>query len=201
MEDVMSSQPPRTPETFEELTRAINLLKARTIPGRLNADGEVHLTEALGALPSVEDAEAWYPVLTEALARLRDAGGEPAEPPQVPQTAKQLKAAIELLQQATRPEGIGSRTARVRLHQLMGGIFPSPTTAARWQAALQARVDTLAGPRVPAKPAASGRKPDKKRPGGPPVFERSRAEPTIAVTRRPVSDKLRPKVIPPKPGT
>ena len=198
----MSSQPPRTPETFEELTRAINLLKARTIPGRLNADGEVHLTESLGALPSVEDAAAWYPVLTEALARLREAGGEPAEPPTVPQTAKQLKAAVELLQQAARPEGIGSRTARVRLHQLMGGIFPSPTTAVRWQAALEARMEALAGTRVPVKPAAGGgRKPDKKRPGGPPVFDRSRSEPTIAVTRRPVSDKLRPKVIAPKPGS
>lgn len=199
----MSSQPPRIPETFEELTRAINLLKARTIPGRLNADGEVHLTESLGALPSVEDATAWYPVLTEALARLREAGGEPAEPPQVPQTAKQLKAAIELLQQATRPEGIGSRTARVRLHQLMGGIFPSPTTAVRWQAALEGRMEALSGPRTPARPATGGggRKPDKKRPGGPPVFERSRTEPTIAVTRRPVSDKLRPKVIAPKSGS
>ena len=198
----MSSQPPRTPETFEELTRAINLLKARTIPGRLNADGEVHLTESLGALPSVEEAEAWYPVLTEALGRLRAAGGEPAEPPQIPATQKQLKAAIELLQQAAKPEGIGSRTARVRLHQLMGGIFPSPTTAVRWQAALESRMEALMGPRVPAKPAAGGggRKPDKKRPGGPPVFERSRPEPTIAVTRRPVSDKLRPKIVVPKTG-
>ena len=198
----MPSQPPRIPETFEELTRAINLLKARTIPGRLNADGEVHLTEALGALPSVEDAAAWYPLVTEALTRLREAGGEPAEPPQVPQTQKQLKAAIELLQQAAKPEGIGSRTARVRLHQLMGGIFPSPTTAVRWQAALESRMEALMGPRVPAKPAAGGggRKPDKKRPGGPPVFERSRAEPTIAVTRRPVSDKLRPKIVVPKTG-
>ncbi len=198
----MPSQPPRIPETFEELTRAINLLKARTIPGRLNADGEVHLTEALGALPSVEDAAAWYPLVTEALTRLREAGGEPAEPPQVPQTQKQLKAAIELLQQAAKPEGIGSRTARVRLHQLMGGIFPSPTTAVRWQAALESRMEALMGPRVPAKPAAGGggRKPDKKRPGGPPVFERSRPEPTIAVTRRPVSDKLRPKIVVPKTG-
>ena len=198
----MPSQPPRIPETFEELTRAINLLKARTIPGRLNADGEVHLTEALGALPSVEDAAAWYPLVTEALTRLREAGGEPAEPPQVPQTQKQLKAAIELLQQAAKPEGIGSRTARVRLHQLMGGIFPSPTTAVRWQAALESRMEALMGPRVPAKPAAGGggRKPDKKRPGGPPVFERSRPEPTIAVTRRPVSDKLRPTIVVPTTG-
>lgn len=198
----MSSQPPRIPETFEELTRAINLLKARTIPGRLNADGEVHLSDALGALPSVEDAAAWYPVLTDALVRLREAGGEPAEPPQVPQTQKQLKAAIELLQQATKPEGIGSRTARVRLHQLMGGIFPSPTTAARWQAALEARVESLSAPRSPGRPASGGggKKPDKKRPGGAPVFERARTEPTIAVTRRPVSDKLRPKIVGPKTG-
>jgi hypothetical protein len=197
----MSSQPPRIPETFEELTRAINLLRARTIPGRLNADGEVHLTAALGVLPSVEDAQVWAPVLTEALERLREAGGEPAEPPQLPQTQKQLKAAIELLQQSVRPEGISSRTARVRLHQLMGGIYPSPTTAIRWQAALEAHMAAQLAPRAPASAGGGNRRADKKRPGGPPVFERSRVEPTIAVTRRPVSDKLRPKVITPKTGS
>ena len=96
----MRPQPPLIPETFEDLSRALHLLMARTIPKRLDAEGLLLLTDMLGAEPSVEEAALWYEVLTASLLALRERGDEPTEPPQIPKKLQALKESIELLRQA-----------------------------------------------------------------------------------------------------
>lgn len=198
----MRPQPPLIPETFTELSRALHLLMARTIPKRLDAEGLLLLTDMMGAEPTPEEAALWYDVLTESLRAMRAAGLEPAEPPQIPKKLQALKESIELLKQAAEPGGIKSRHSRVRLYQMMGNISPAPETATRWRAVLEQRLEEKTAPRAPAvsskKPPARGSKGKfggkaGSKPGGfakPPMKSQS-PEPEVAVIRRRVvSPKL-----------
>jgi hypothetical protein len=200
----MRPQPPLIPETFEQLSRALHLLMARTIPKRLDAEGLLLLTDIVGAEPTVEEAALWYDVLTESLRALREAGLEPAQPPQIPKKLTALKESIELLKQSAEPGGIKSRHSRVRLYQMMGNVSPAPETAARWRAFLEQRLEEKTTPRPPAvsskKPPARGKGKFAGKPGGggkpgaggkPPLMKSQSPEPEVAVIRRRVvSPKL-----------
>lgn len=194
----MRPQPPLIPETFEDLSRALHLLMARTIPKRLDAEGLLLLTDMLGAEPSVEEAALWYEVLTASLLALRERGAEPTEPPQIPKKLQALKESIELLRQAAEPGGIKSRHSRVRLYQMMGNISPAPSTATIWRTALEKRLEEKTAPRPTTvstkKPPARGKggKFGAKPGAGPkPLMKSQSPEPEVAVIRRRVvSPKL-----------
>jgi hypothetical protein len=189
----MTSEPPITPETFEDLSRALHLLHARTIPSRLNADGLVHLEEALGALPTPEEAVAWRVPLVERLMELRAEGLEPSEPPQFPAKAKKLKEAIDLLRKSTEPEGIPSRHARVRLYQMLGNVFPCAETATIWAESLEAHLSEMQAPRAASLGSRSNLKKSKQRSGKAPEREPASSERTLVtvVRRRGGAGKLR----------
>lgn len=153
------SMPPVVPETFEDVSRAMVLLKARTIPGRLDDNGLVVLKQLLGALPSADEAGAWRDHLTERLLQLRAEGLEPPEPPRIPAATKKLSAAIRLIDKAATPEGIASRGQRLRLYHLLGGVFPNAETAQVWRKVLEEHRDKLIAAREQREAASAAATP------------------------------------------
>ena len=180
------SEPPIVPTSFLEITRALHLLHARTIPGRLDDFGIEVLEDLVGGRPKGDEAKAWWLFLLGRLDALREAGDEPALPPSIPSTARGIDTVIRWLDRvATRPQGIENATTRKRLFHALGGVFPAPSTAAVWRDTLREEREEIlerAREQEAQRPQSSGSRKKKKRGAKP---KRPKTVEVVTLRRRP----------------
>ena len=139
-----SAAPPLVPTSFAGLTRAIHLVHARTISGRLDEFGQGVLEDLVGEVPTAKVAKTWLVHLEGKLAEMREAGEEPPLPPETPSTRHGIDVVTSWLDRvAKNPQGIEDAAVRKKLFRALGGVFPAPSTAAVWRDALLAKRDEI----------------------------------------------------------